>query len=185
MHSQYLRWMYLHNDLVKPGKIRLNDTPVFAGSVDGRLGLFRLNPMVRLASVPSKEDAVVCAASAQQSYFALGSKQGSIRLWDLNAKKEKASFQGHQGGITALSFSPDGRWLASASVDHEVKLWDVASGKENTIFRGWSIIGDGERRSHGQALGGCDRQGNGEVGGADRGANRGIVSRWQDVGCRQ
>lgn len=28
MHSQYLRWMYLHNDLVKPGKIRLNDTPI-------------------------------------------------------------------------------------------------------------------------------------------------------------
>lgn len=28
MHSQYLRWMYLHNDLVKPGKIRLNRTPI-------------------------------------------------------------------------------------------------------------------------------------------------------------
>jgi polyhydroxyalkanoate synthase len=26
MHSQYLRWMYLYNDLVKPGKIRINDT---------------------------------------------------------------------------------------------------------------------------------------------------------------
>jgi polyhydroxyalkanoate synthase len=28
MHSQYLRWMYLQNDLVKPGKIRLNNTPI-------------------------------------------------------------------------------------------------------------------------------------------------------------
>ena len=28
MHSQYLRWMYLHNDLIKPGKICLNDTPI-------------------------------------------------------------------------------------------------------------------------------------------------------------
>lgn len=28
MHSQYLRWMYLHNDLVKPGKITLNNTPI-------------------------------------------------------------------------------------------------------------------------------------------------------------
>lgn len=26
MHSQYLRWMYLHNNLVKPGKITLNGT---------------------------------------------------------------------------------------------------------------------------------------------------------------
>lgn len=28
MHSQYLRWMYLHNNLIKPGKIVLNKTPI-------------------------------------------------------------------------------------------------------------------------------------------------------------
>jgi polyhydroxyalkanoate synthase len=28
MHSQYLRWMYLHNDLIKPGKIHLNKIPI-------------------------------------------------------------------------------------------------------------------------------------------------------------
>jgi polyhydroxyalkanoate synthase len=28
MHSQYLRWMYLHNDLIKPGKIHLNKIPM-------------------------------------------------------------------------------------------------------------------------------------------------------------
>lgn len=34
MHSQYLRWMYLNNDLVKPGKIRLNDTPIDVTTID-------------------------------------------------------------------------------------------------------------------------------------------------------
>ncbi|ASQ44931.1 PHA/PHB synthase family protein [Legionella clemsonensis] len=28
MHSQYLRWMYLHNDLINPGKIHLNHVPL-------------------------------------------------------------------------------------------------------------------------------------------------------------
>lgn len=28
MHSQYLRWMYLQNDLIKPGAIQLNNTPI-------------------------------------------------------------------------------------------------------------------------------------------------------------
>lgn len=28
MHSQYLRWMYLNNDLIKPNKIQLNNTPI-------------------------------------------------------------------------------------------------------------------------------------------------------------
>lgn len=34
MHSQYLRWMYLHNDLVKPGKIHLNHTPIDVSSIE-------------------------------------------------------------------------------------------------------------------------------------------------------
>jgi polyhydroxyalkanoate synthase len=34
MHSQYLRWMYLHNDLVKPGKIHLNHTPIDVTQID-------------------------------------------------------------------------------------------------------------------------------------------------------
>ncbi len=34
MHSQYLRWMYLHNDLVKPGKIRLNNIPIDVTQID-------------------------------------------------------------------------------------------------------------------------------------------------------
>lgn len=34
MHSQYLRWMYLHNDLVKPGKICLNNTPIDVSQID-------------------------------------------------------------------------------------------------------------------------------------------------------
>lgn len=34
MHSEYLRWMYLHNDLVKPGKIHINDTPLDVSQID-------------------------------------------------------------------------------------------------------------------------------------------------------
>lgn len=34
MHSQYLRWMYLHNDLIKPNKIHLNNTPIDVSKID-------------------------------------------------------------------------------------------------------------------------------------------------------
>ncbi|WP_051555121.1 PHA/PHB synthase family protein [Legionella fairfieldensis] len=34
MHSQYLRWMYLHNDLIKPGKIHLDHTPLDVSQID-------------------------------------------------------------------------------------------------------------------------------------------------------
>ena len=34
MHSQYLRWMYLENDLIKPGKVHLNHTPLHIENID-------------------------------------------------------------------------------------------------------------------------------------------------------
>jgi WD40 repeat protein len=49
---------------------------------------------------------------------------------------------GHHDIVRELSFSPDGRWLASSTGDDSVKLWDVASGFE---VRTWTKLpGDTE-----------------------------------------
>ena len=37
---------------------------------------------------------------------------------------------GHNGSITALRFTPDGKRLVTASGDHTCGQWDVASGEE-------------------------------------------------------
>jgi len=34
MQSEYMRWMYLNNDLIKPGKIHINDTPLDVSQID-------------------------------------------------------------------------------------------------------------------------------------------------------
>jgi WD40 repeat protein len=72
-----------------------------------------------------------------------------VHLW-LAATSEPAASQaerlytlrGHEGPITNLSFSPDGRLLATSSEDHTAKLWDLGTGRlERTL------------RSHGAAVG--------------------------------
>jgi COMPASS component SWD3 len=42
--------------------------------------------------------------------------------------------RGHKKGISQVKYSPDGKWIASASADCTVKVWDSASGKlEHTL----------------------------------------------------
>ncbi|HUG65666.1 MAG TPA: WD40 repeat domain-containing protein, partial [Gaiellaceae bacterium] len=45
----------------------------------------------------------------------------------LEADGETVVLEGHRDRVTAVTFSPDGSRLATASIDHDVRIWDVAS----------------------------------------------------------
>ena len=47
-----------------------------------------------------------------------------------------ATLEGHTGGVRSVSFSPDGKTLATGSDDSTARLWDVGSGQLTATLEG-------------------------------------------------
>ena len=53
--------------------------------------------------------------------------KGEIRLWDATTGGEVCTLTAHNGSVSSVAFSPDGKLLASSSsYERTIKLWDVS-----------------------------------------------------------
>jgi WD40 repeat protein/predicted Ser/Thr protein kinase len=88
-----------------------------------------------VASIAFTPDGQLLAAAARGKYDS-GRKafvNGEVKLWEVAARKEKATLKGHSSSVSSVAFSPDGKELALGS-RNEIKLWDLASSKESRSF---------------------------------------------------
>jgi WD40 repeat protein/serine/threonine protein kinase len=75
------------------------------------------------------------AFMANGQLLASGGEDKTVRLWDLNQRKEVGILQGHQSHVHAVAFSPDGQLLISGGADKTVRFWDIGQRKERSPSR--------------------------------------------------
>jgi len=82
-----------------------------------------------IALSPNSETLWSIALSPNSKTVASGSRDGKVRLWDVETKKVVARWTGHTNLVSSLCWSVDGERVVSGSWDGTVRVWDVKSRK--------------------------------------------------------
>jgi WD40 repeat protein len=78
---------------------------------------------------------VECVAySPDDKVIAVGATDFSISIWDAHTFSELRRFQGSEGPLVALAFSPNGKLLASTN-GASIRVWDVSRVKQVLSFQ--------------------------------------------------
>ena len=68
--------------------------------------------------------------------LATGSKDKTVKLWNVAEKKEIATLKGHENKVQSLASTRDGKKLASGDSDGVVKVWDATTRAELFTLKG-------------------------------------------------
>nr|XP_033785021.1 WD repeat-containing protein 36 [Geotrypetes seraphini] len=105
----------------------LNQVMVTAGS-EKQIKFWKFKTHVLIHTLDLNSPPNVVFLHRDSAMLGIAFDDFSISVVDIELRKIVRKFFGHKGQINDMTFSPDGRWLISASMDCCIKVWDLPSG---------------------------------------------------------
>jgi hypothetical protein len=88
----------------------------------------KCKPALLRTLVGHTDDVLTVVASANGRLAISGSRDETLRVWDLESGQSRRNLTGHSAFVTSLSITPDGRRAVSANWDKTLRVWDPENG---------------------------------------------------------
>ena len=75
-----------------------------------------------------------------EDYLVATGRDGSVFIWDAANAQIVRTIAAHEGRITAVAISHDGRWIATSGADRAIRLWDFNTGDPLLSLTGQSSL---------------------------------------------
>ena len=106
-----------------------------AGGGSNKIDIFS-NSLEHLSTLCGHKEGILCLSSLLLKRLASGSKDKTVKVWDLSKKKAIyiSTLSGHTKWVTALC-QPRSGIIASGSDDQSVIIWNITEGKSKYVFK--------------------------------------------------
>jgi len=144
--STTLPLSHKHNDSVSCAALNfpfvsedLNKTPRYAavGAYDGAIVIYDPISGAILQELEGPNDVEFLSFHPKGGSVLLAgsSDDGTVWMYHLPTSKCMQVFVGHESGVTAGAFTPDGKWVLSCGSDGTLRIWAPRTGVSKFVFR--------------------------------------------------
>ena len=123
-------WLQAYGDLVR----ELGLGTLFQANLNGPTLPDNTGELDPLEARGDAANQIAFTADGRRAAVASGDR--SVRLYDVEGRRDLKRFVGHTASVWAVAFSADGKTLLSGGMDGTARVWDVATGLEKRKFAG-------------------------------------------------
>lgn len=125
-----------HQDAIYAAEFSPDGNLVVTGSSDSTARVWDLATSKSRRVSPKIDIFTAVSFDRTSRLIATGTNDGRVVVWEAITGRRVTALRAHDGGVTSVGFSPNGKLIVTASYDDEiVRVWNLESGQRLDEFR--------------------------------------------------